>query len=183
MQVWRQESQAGRCVCRAWDRPLGMCIWSPRGIRTAETDTGSQYSITEIMGQIFLAIAFTRWLQHSIALLQCYCATNWSRGGLSIPCSWIWLDLWPVFIPKNMERSENVKLPRPVLQRPSASAFAFANTPSKPSFHAMKCPNHMGRPNGEKPRHSGQQLNRSPSSGVPNLWAAGQYLLSDQQQH
>lgn len=82
------------------DSPLGMCIWSPRGIHTAETDTGSQYSKTDIMGQIFLAIAFTRWLQHPIALLQCDCATNWSRGGLSIPSSWIWLDLWPVFTPK-----------------------------------------------------------------------------------
>lgn len=165
------------------DSSFGTCIWSPRGIRTAETDTGSQYSKTDIVGQIFLAIAFTRQLQHPIALLWCDCATNRSRGGLSIPSSWIWLELWPVFTQKNMERSENVKLPRPVLQKLSASAFAFPNTPSEPSYHAIKCPNHMGRPNGEKPRHSSQQLNRSPSSGVPNLWAAGQYLLSDQQQH
>ena len=165
------------------DSPFGMCIWSPRGICTAETDTGSQYSKTDIVGQIFLEIAFTRWLQHPIALLQCDCATNRSRAGLSIPSSWIWLDLWPVFTQKNMKRSENVKLPRPVLQKPSASAFAFPNTPSEPSYHAIKCPNHMGRPNGEKPRHSSQQLNRAHSSGIPNLWAAGQYLLSDQQQH
>ena len=74
-----------------------------------------------------------------------------------------------------MKRSENVKLPRPVLQKPSASAFAFPNTPSEPSYHAIKCPNHMGRPNGEKPRHSSQQLNRAHSSGIPNLWAAGPF--------
>ena len=70
MQAWRQEGQAGGSWLHFPEpgtvRPLGMSIWSPRGncIAETDTDTGSQYSTIDIMGQIFPVVVFTRWLQH-----------------------------------------------------------------------------------------------------------------------
>lgn len=54
------------------------------------------------------------------------------------------------FHQKNVGKSKTVNLPKLILRRASASAFALGNAPWEPSYHAVTSPSHMGRPYGRK---------------------------------